>query len=91
MIKVMKKVAAMWLLWASAVALAGPVNVNKADATTLATELSGVGLKKAQAIVAYREENGPFRDIAELAAVKGIGVKLLELNRENVRLTDDLK
>lgn len=67
-------------------ALAGPVNVNTADAETLAAELSGVGLKKAQAIVAYRKAHGRFDDLADLAQVKGIGVKLLERNRENVRL-----
>jgi competence protein ComEA len=67
-------------------AFAGPVNVNTADAETLAAELSGVGLKKAQAIVAYREAHGRFDDLADLAQVKGIGVKLLERNRENVRL-----
>ncbi|MFK7887252.1 MAG: ComEA family DNA-binding protein [Gammaproteobacteria bacterium] len=71
----------------SSAALAGPVNINTADAQTLAEELTGVGLKKAQAIVAYREAHGPFDDLADLAAVKGIGVKLLERNRENVRLT----
>lgn len=88
MIKLMKTMAAIWLLATTAVAFAGPVNVNKADAATLATQLNGVGIKKAEAIVAYRQENGPFRDIAELAAVKGIGVKLLEINRQNVLLDD---
>jgi len=68
-------------------AMAGPVNVNTADAQTLADELTGVGLKKAQAIVAYREAHGPFDDLADLAEVKGIGTKLLERNRENVKLS----
>lgn len=72
-------------LWMTT-AFAGPVNVNTADAETLAKELNGVGLKKAQAIVAYRETHGPFDDLADLAAVKGIGIKLLERNRKNVRL-----
>ncbi len=71
-----------------ALALAGPVNVNTADAQELAQELNGVGLKKAQAIVAYREQHGPFVDIAQLAEVKGIGERLLERNLANVRLSD---
>lgn len=69
-------------------AFAGPVNVNTADAETLARELSGVGLTKARAIVAYREAHGPFTDVAELAEVKGIGIRLIELNLSDVRLSD---
>jgi len=42
-------------------ALAGPVNLNSADASTLAKELDGIGPAKAQAIVEYRQKNGPFR------------------------------
>ncbi|MEM6640143.1 MAG: ComEA family DNA-binding protein [Pseudomonadota bacterium] len=67
---------------------AGPVNVNTADAETLASELTGIGLSKARAIVAYRTANGPFTDIAELANVKGVGARLLEKNLDDVRLSD---
>lgn len=70
---------------ASSLAFAGPVNVNTADAQTLATNLTGVGLSKAQAIVAYREANGPFRSIDDLAKVKGIGAKTVDKNRDNLR------
>jgi competence protein ComEA len=47
-------------LMPAAAALAGPVNVNSADATTLARELDGIGPAKAQAIVEYRQQNGRF-------------------------------
>lgn len=66
-------------------ALAGPVNINSADARTLARELQGVGAAKAQAIVTHREKNGPFKSAEELARVKGIGKKLVDRNRENLR------
>jgi len=66
--------------------LAGPVNVNTADAETLSAELKGVGLAKAQAIVEYRKQNGPFKSAEDLAAVKGIGLRTVEINRENIRL-----
>ena len=66
--------------------LAGPVNINQADAATLATELSGVGLSKAQAIVDYRERNGQFAVADQLLNVKGIGPQVLESNRENILL-----
>jgi competence protein ComEA len=48
-------------------AIAGPVDVNSADAKTLARELDGVGMAKAEAIVSYREKNGPFRSADDLA------------------------
>jgi len=65
-------------------ALAGPVNVNTADAETISNELQGVGLAKAQAIVAYREAHGPFKSADDLTLVKGIGARTVEINRENI-------
>ena len=71
-------------LAATMVALAGPVNVNTADAETLSAELKGVGITKAIAIVEYRKANGPFKSAEELAKVKGIGARTVELNKENI-------
>jgi len=69
---------------------AGPVNINNADAATLARELKGIGLKRAQAIVEYRAKNGPFKSADELALVKGIGRQAIERNRAEIR-TDAVK
>jgi competence protein ComEA len=68
------------------VAWAGPVNVNTADAATLARELDGIGPVKAQAIVEYRQKNGPYRSAEDLLKVQGIGQRVLEQNRGNIRL-----
>src|SRR5262245_1648564 len=68
------------------VAWAGPVNINTADAKTLAKELDGVGPAKAQAIVEYREKNGAFKSADDLLKVEGIGSKVLEQNRVNIRV-----
>jgi len=65
---------------------AGPVDINTADAATIAKELQGIGLSRAQAIVAYREKNGAFRNADELRKIKGIGAKVLERNRANIKL-----
>jgi competence protein ComEA len=67
-------------------AWAGPVDINKADAATIAKELNGIGLSKAQAIVAWREKNGAFKSADDLRKIKGIGAKTLEKNRSNIRV-----
>ncbi|MCQ8888951.1 helix-hairpin-helix domain-containing protein [Pseudoalteromonas carrageenovora] len=53
------------------------VSINNADTKVLA-QLPGIGEKKAQAIVDYRQENGDFENLSDLSNVKGIGKKLLE-------------
>jgi len=67
------------------VAIAGPVDVNTADAKTLARELQGIGMAKAEAIVTYREKNGPFKSADDLAKVKGLGKKLVDQNKSNLK------
>lgn len=77
----------LWpLLLLPALALAEPVNINTADASTLARELKGVGEARAQAIVEHRSQHGPFRSVDELSLVKGIGAKVIEQNRANLRV-----
>jgi len=75
-------------LLAPLAALAGPVDLNAADAATLAKELDGVGLARAQAIVDYRERNGKFRSVDEVLNVKGIGPQVLEQNKSNLQIRD---
>lgn len=65
---------------------ASPVDINTADASTLAKELNGVGPARAQAIVAYRNEHGPFRSVDDLALVKNIPRKLIDNNRELLKV-----
>ena len=65
---------------------AGLVNINQADAPTLASELKGIGDKKAQAIVDYRVQNGAFASVDDLQKVKGISAKTIENNRSNLSI-----
>ncbi|MCP5328042.1 MAG: helix-hairpin-helix domain-containing protein [Steroidobacteraceae bacterium] len=66
--------------------LADPVNINTADAATLARELKGVGEARARAIVEHRSQHGPFRSADELVLVRGIGQKVVDQNRANIRV-----
>ncbi|MDN6320596.1 MAG: ComEA family DNA-binding protein [Marinobacter sp.] len=59
------------------------VNINNADATALA-DLDGIGASKAEAIIAYREANGPFETAQDLSNVKGIGARTIEKNNERL-------
>lgn len=70
---------------------AGPVDINTADAETISSELNGVGLAKAKAIVEYREKYGPFKNPEDLSLVKGIGDRTVELNRANIRVASPKK
>ncbi|MEZ5436649.1 MAG: ComEA family DNA-binding protein [Pseudomonadales bacterium] len=62
-------------------AVAATVNINTADAVTLADRLNGIGMKKAQAIISFREQNGAFKSVDDLVNVPGIGQATLEKNR----------
>ena len=56
------------------------ININTAGAKELTKGLKGIGMKKAQAIVTYREANGKFKNTKDLLNVKGVGNKILEQN-----------
>ena len=60
------------------------LNINSADAVTIEQKLKGVGATKAQAIVKYRQKNGPFKSVDELVNVSGIGQKTLEKIRTHI-------
>jgi competence protein ComEA len=62
------------------------ININTADVVALANGLNGIGDKKAQAIVDYRESVGAFKAVDELAEVNGIGSTMVELNRNRIVL-----
>ncbi len=61
-----------------------PLDLNAANAETLAATMEGVGVQKAQAIVAYRDRHGPFGSVDEITAVRGIGPATVEKNRSKL-------
>ncbi len=62
------------------------VNINTADAELIADVLKGIGLKKAQAIVAWREQHGKFTAVEQLSEIKGIGESTLAKNAGRITL-----
>ena len=60
------------------------ININTADSETLVDGLTGIGPEKAMAIVRYRQSNGPFQQVNDLAQVKGIGESTVQKNRANL-------
>lgn len=65
--------------------LANKINLNTASTQEL-QQLNGIGEKKAQAIVDYRNQNGRFRTVNDLLNIKGIGPKFIEKNKSNLGL-----
>ena len=61
------------------------VNINEADADTLAT-LKGIGKDRALKIIEYREQNGPFEKPEDIMKVKGIGQKIFEQNKDFITI-----
>ena len=69
----------------SSVVQGDKISLNQANVQQL-QNLNGVGEKKAQAIIEYRQKNGGFKTVDELVNVKGIGPKLLEKNKARLAL-----
>ena len=94
-VRELRRLALPGVLLALALALAtipaaaeGTIDINTATAEEFAAAMAGVGLKKARAIVAYRDENGPFASIEDLVKVSGIGPATLDSNRDRLSITE---
>lgn len=74
---------ALVLSFASFGVFAASININSATIEQL-TALNGIGEVKAAAIVEYRKAHGPFKSVEQLVEVKGIGLKLVEKNRDMI-------
>ncbi|RKZ37901.1 MAG: competence protein ComEA [Gammaproteobacteria bacterium] len=65
-----------------------PLNINAANAETLAEAIKGVGMKRAEAIVAYRQEHGPFKNVDALIQVRGIGQSIVDGSRDRLTVVE---
>lgn len=64
------------------------ININEANKETLMNAIKGVGEKKAAAIIIYREKNGPFKSIDDLANIKGMTQEMVDKHREILTISD---
>jgi competence protein ComEA len=86
--RIPKLFAALVLAGVASLATASDrIDINRADASELA-QLHGIGPARAEAIVAERESNGPFRSVDDLVRVKGLGQSVIERNRDRVTVGD---
>lgn len=87
----MKKILSLFIPFVlfSGSVFAAPVNINEADASEISAALKGIGMKKAQAIVDYREKYGSFTTAEDLALVKGIGAKTVSKLKEDILITGE--
>lgn len=65
--------------------VASKIDLNKADLSQLTGSYKGIGKKRAQAIIDYRQSHNGFKSIEELAQVKGLGQHFLETHREKLK------
>ena len=87
--KIMKKVLLIALLALPCyLSAADKVNINTASREILMSEIKGVGEKRADAIIAYREQNGPFKSVDELRNVTGVGQSILDENRDSLTVNE---
>ena len=84
-----QRIAVGLFLVAMVATAADRINLNRADAETLAAEISGIGPAKAEAIVAFREAHGPFKSVDDLLLVRGIGEATLKKNRDRLSAATD--
>lgn len=82
--KIKTTLIALVALFVSSLALAAPVNINTASATDIADALNGVGMVKAEALIAYRTANGGFTSAEQIIDVKGIGQAIFEKNKDDI-------
>lgn len=61
------------------------ISINTADINKLMT-LNGIGRKKAEAIIEYREKNGLFKDIKDITKVSGIGSNIFDKIKDYIKV-----
>ena len=64
------------------------ININTADKATLMS-INGIGEKRAEAIISYREQHGPFKSVEQLLEVQGVGPSILDKNKDTLTVKNE--
>ena len=83
-------IALSTILFATILIAGEPVNINTADKEVLMS-VKGIGERRADAIIEYREQQGPFKSVDQLANISGISQALVETNRETLMVNPSSK
>ena len=67
------------------VAVSTKIDLNKADLSILIGSIKGIGKKRAEALIAYRESHHGFKSLEELAEIKGFGQHFVETNKDKIK------
>ncbi len=70
--------------------LSKKINLNSADLSVLVGSFKGIGKKRAEAIIAYRESHKGFKSVEEFAEVKGFGQRFVDKNRDQLKEVFDI-
>ncbi len=85
MMKLLRSLVFSLALLPVALLASGPIDINIADAASL-EQIRGIGPAKAEAIVKYREQNGPFASVDDLVKVPGLGERTVAQIREQANV-----
>lgn len=78
-----KCILALFLMLPAMLYAGDAININTANKETLMS-VKGVGERRAEAIIQYRDKHGPFTTIDQLAEIQGIGQSLIDTNRDTL-------
>ncbi|MBA2651741.1 MAG: helix-hairpin-helix domain-containing protein [Tatlockia sp.] len=70
---------------AKTVQIAAKIDLNKADAKALSKSVKGIGQKRAEAIIKYRDKHGKFNSIEDLAKVRGFSTRFVESHLKELK------
>lgn len=74
------------LIFVPSLVIAGEmININTAGKEALML-VKGIGEKRAEAIITWRQKNGPFKSVDELVGINGIGKSIVDANRSNLTI-----
>lgn len=81
---IFRKTLLATLIFVPSLLIAGEmININTAGKESLMT-IKGIGEKRAEAIISWREKNGPFNSVDDLAGISGIGKSIIDDNRDSL-------